>query len=300
MTATSVRILALSLLTAGAALAQSDSVLDPEAVKVVEEIAKKPEIYHQSCMAPERDPEVSVVVSFRGATSDTQYAVSVKQFKALREKREGAIRALAAWLTEMAAPDAKETESHEHPSRTRMLMMVDLNASEALPALKKYAEKWKKVWDDGGGVTKVDWAAFREMPQEKKDAILRHSEAGERLGDALSAIVAILRHEKFEPLLASEFGKKSAEEIAKAGESGWMAETMKKIDEDGGKVGKKDKEYVFVDSVLGKAVMNGVFPELKATPETIGQILGFVDEWAKLPAEKKLADKGMTEWPVVR
>lgn len=300
MTASSLRVLAIALLTAGAACAQSDSVPDPEAAKLVEEIAKKPEIYHQSCMAPERDPELSVLVSFRGATSDTQHSVSVKQFKSLRAKRAGAIRALEAWLKEKSAPDAKEEETHAHPSRTRMLMLVDLNASEALPALKKYAEKWKKVWDDGGGVVKVDWAAFRTMAKEKQDAILQHAEAGEKLGDAMSAIVAILRREKFEPLRLSQFGKTSDEAVAAARGEGWMAEVIKEIDQNGGKIPQPEKEYVFVDSVLKKAVTNGAFPVMKATPEMFGQLLGFVDEWAKLPAEKKLGEKGMTEWPVVR
>jgi hypothetical protein len=91
------------LFLAVAAFAQGDSIPEGEGAKLVEEIADKPEIYHQSCFAPERDPELFIEIRAAGASSDSQHQVSAKQFAKLRAHREEAIRALAGWLKEKAA-----------------------------------------------------------------------------------------------------------------------------------------------------------------------------------------------------
>lgn len=297
MTALALRSLAFAVLASGIAFAQSDSVPANDAAKLVEEIAAKPEIYHQSCMRMERDSSLEIQVSLRGESSHSQYEVSAKQFASLRKQRSEAIKALEAWLEKGEAADSDEALTAR---RSKLAMLVDLNAVEALPLLKKDAERWKKIFDAAGTDTKADWSKLDSMDADKKKAILSKADSRDRLGDALSAIAAILRAEKFEPLLKSDIEKDAEASIAEGQKNGWFASIVEKIKKNDGKVSKKDQEMVWIDAILNEPVSNYLFPTTKISAETVAQILGWADEFSKVPEEKRLGEKGMTAWPVNR
>jgi hypothetical protein len=80
----------------------------------------------------------------------------------------------------------------------------------------------------------------------------------------------------------------------------WFADIEKKIEKNGGEVDKELRSVVTVDPVLQKPVAIWVYTNLKVTTETTKQILSWVDDYAKLPAEKRRNEKGMSAWPVNR
>jgi hypothetical protein len=291
-------MLALSFVLAASAgaLAQSDSV--SEGARLVEAIAKEPDIYHQSCMGRERDPKFVIEARFSGATSDSQHEISSKQFAELRKHRAEAIEALGAWLK--AGTPLGDEKSYANPRRSRILMTVDLNASELIPQLVVEAKRLQKEWDEASKATEVDWKKVAEMPDAEKKGIYAKVDAGERLGDVLSAIVSILRQEKFAPLVTSDFEKDAEAKMKEKAKESWFKEIAEKIEKNGGQVEGKDRDVIVMDPVLEKPISPWTYPTLVLSAADITKILGWAEEFAKLPADKRLGEKGMTSWPVNR
>ena len=293
-------VLMSAALVTNTAFAQSDSPPDPSpGAKLVEEIAKDPGIFHQSCMAVERDSSLDIVLSFSGRSSHSEYEVSAKQYAGLRKEREGAIKALEAWL-QGKDELTDENSAYKKPYRSKLTMIVDLNATSCLPHLKKCAETWKKAFDEASEATKVDWGKVGEMEEKERNKLFKKVEAGDRLGDILSAIVAILRAEKFEPLLKSQLEKDTEAGIAKAMKETWNAEVAERVEANGGEIPKKERDTVLKDPVSGDPITLWAYSKQKVSKESMAEILGWVDEYAKLPAEKKLDAKGMLPHPVNR
>ncbi|KAF0244285.1 MAG: hypothetical protein FD180_2659 [Planctomycetota bacterium] len=296
-------LLALSLAFAAstAAFAQSDSPPDPSAgAKLVDEIAKKPGIFHQNCSGLDRPEGMDIELSFAGRSSHSEHEVSAKQFAALRKERAGAIKALEAWLQEGGKAVEEDEYGYVKPWRSKLTMMVDLNATACLPLLATYAQKLRKEYDEASELTEVDWEKVNGMEEKERNKLYKKVAAGDRLGDTLSAIVAILRSEKFEPLLKSQLEKDGEAGMAKAMKESWNAEVAKRVKENGGEVPAKERDMVLKDAVSGEAVTLWVYPKMKVSKEAMAEILGWVEEFSKLPAEKRLDEKGMTAWPVNR
>jgi hypothetical protein len=122
----------------------------------------------------------------------------------------------------------------------------------------------------------------------------------EHLGDVLSGIVTILRQERFEPLIRSQIERDAEASIATALQHEWLQDVASRVKANGGQIAPNDRDWVYVDPILEKPVTADAYGETKVGPETIRQILVWVDQYAALPAEKKLDAKGMLPWPVVR
>ncbi len=288
-----------------ATLLSQDAPIDTpdksEAAKLVEAIARKPDIYMQNCSGLQRDSTFTVIVSAAGRSSYSEHQVSAAQFASLRKVRADAVKALTAWLDAAVAGKAKADPKDDwnHPTRTKLCMLADLNAVEALPLLKKLAEKTKKAYDDASPEDKVDWGKVEKMDEGKKKALYAKWQAGADLGDTLSTIVTILRQEKFAPLLASGLEKDMQAKLAETMKKEWYVSFAARIAKNPD-VDEDLRDEVIRDAVSGKAIAFWAYPTLAVNAETITQILGWVDEYGKLPAEKRLGAKGMSAWPVNR
>jgi hypothetical protein len=281
------------------ASAQSDSP-PSAAAKKIEEIAKNPGIYHQACLMMRPEAPLVVKVSFSGRSSRSEYEVSAAQYAELRAMRAEAVEALEAWLRRPLDVKEDEETAWKMPQRSRLTMIVDLNAASLLPLLKKHAEHWKKVYDAASTATEVDWEAYGKMEAKEREAIDAKMNAEGRLGDILSAIVTVLRQEKFEPLLSSTLEKELEAMLEKAKAKVWHRSMADRIEKNGGKPDAKDRDMVLMDLVLGEHFTVNAYGKIQLKPEQIGEILDWVDEHAKLPEEKKRHERGMHDWPVNR
>jgi len=281
----------LAFFNCALAIAQSS-----EAEKLVRKIAYMPEFYQQMCSHPPSFGS-SVVIHFGGAATFSEFALSAQQFARLRARRNEVIKVLHVWLENAAAEGLEETQQEpsieefkeervergekyiarsSYGTRSKLLMLVDLNDVSALPLLKAYADKWHK------------------LSKQKPD-----SWAVPQLSDILSTIVAILRQERFEPVLSSQFEKDA--EAKMADEAKALDETLRRRrDTNLEELTEQDRAWVLRDPVTGLPVILRWYPKLTISDETVVEILSWVDQYQKLPAKKRLDAKGMMPWPINR
>ncbi len=272
------------------------SAQSPEAEKLVRKIAYMPEFYQQMCSLP---PSLgsSVVIHFSGAATFSEFTLSARQFARLRAQRNEVIKVLHVWLENVTAEGFEETQQEPsreevveelnerglgymprafYGARSKLLMLVDLNDVSALPLLKAYADKWYKI--------------HKRAPD---------SQTVQRLSDIMSAIVAILRQERFEPVLSSQFEKDA--EAKMSDEANALNETLRrKRDANHEELTEQDRAWVLRDPVTGLPVLLRWYPKLTISDETVVEILSWVDQYQKLPAKKRLDAKGMMPWPINR
>lgn len=297
-------ILSMALMACGTVVAQGDSPKEVEstaAAKLVDDIAMKPAIYNQACsMVRPRDPGLDLMVNFSGRSSDSDLEISAEQFLELRKKRPEVLKVLDAWLVDIAKPYEDDISDFANPRRGKLLMLVDLNGASCLPVLKRECERLLKIYGGSGPETRVDWAEVDRMDEAAKKRIYAKADSRDRAGDLLSAIVSILRQEKFAPLIASKFEKDAEAQIAAQRKETWCVEVEERIRKNGGKVEQKDRSVIVVDPVIGDAFPAWAYSPIKISAESVAEILKWVDEFAKLPEENRLGEKGMLAWPVNR
>ncbi len=308
----------LALCVSAPAVAQSHEGKD-----LVRKIAYMPAHYTQACDLPRRDPSLAVVVNFGGRSTHSEFAISAEQFAQLRDKRVEVIKDLHDWLKNATAEGADEKrevinreeiteEVKRHlrgeyipyspyidAARNKLLMLVDLNDVSALPLLSAYARKWYKIYREASPLTEVDWGSLRAMDEKALNDISMKARAQDRLGDILSAIIAILRQEQFERVLSSQLEKdaeaKMTEKVAP-----WLQELRRRVNENSGEIIEQERALVFGDPVNGIPITLWAYPKLTISDETVVEILSWIDEYQKLPAKKRLDAKGMMPWPINR
>jgi hypothetical protein len=230
-------------------------------------------------------------------TSEDYYRPSPQQFLRVRSQRGAAIVVLNDWLDRVAFESSSGQEASRGRS-IRLKMLVDLNATSSLPRLKRLADRLVQELEKKKTQPSTA-SADGESVVEPGGRARQVREAEDRLGDVLSAIAAILRQERFEPLLRSQMEKDAEAEIVKRLD-GWLRDVADRVKANGGVVPTSDREWIVLDPITGYPVSAQCYGESKVGSETIRQILGWVDAYAGLPPGKKLDDEGMLPWPIVR
>lgn len=232
------------------------------------------------------------MVSFAGRTSKSYQHISAGQFIKLRRIRGEVIDALNASLDQSAKLSTGDTRPWATSVSFELSMLVDLNATESLPRLKKLAEQVLVELSSPDSMRQSGSAETAATAAARRLTVQRKAQAQERMGDLLSAIVAILRQERFEPLRRSQLEKEAEASFAKWNKNDWSVLLRQKIEARGGEIPPEYRDSVFIDPFVGQPMTLWTFDESRVESGTIWQILRWVDEYGKAARREEARREG--------
>jgi len=234
-----------------------------QAAALVDEIIENPGLFSQICGSAMVAPNVLSPYMFdRG-----EERITAANFARLREKRDAVVALLRRRIQSKSSPSTQVSSIEDIIRRPHELaMLIDLNGVEALPELVDYAS----------GLT------FGEPEQ----------------ADALSTITAILRQERYPPLLTSDIEARYHKAISEAAQrsAGATAITV------GGEViPPPQRDFLLPDPIHGTPIHAASYCTLELTCDRYDQIMSWVRDYLRdTPPERWLAAEGMSPWPIDR
>ncbi len=251
-----------------------------EARKLVEEIAKKPGGRLPQMCSGGRIMNVSAPTfsPYMPARGNGAEIVAATNFARIRPLREAAIPAIVAALKETTDHLVKEEVAPSPDTRPvvcwkckdleqghLLVMLIDLNAVEALPALLEMYEKLERP----GCVLPVL--------------------------DLLSTMTAILRQEGYKPLLGS-----SIESAYRSAITDRVTKPYANIT-DAKKLDEKQRKMIGMDPILKIARASKAYCEIPATKDMKERVVKWAKDFlAKTPEDKRRGAAGMEAWPIRR
>lgn len=269
--------------TAPAASSSQAAPIDDEARKLVAEILKAPGGRTPQMCAPGRvvvvnDPSFSPYMFARDGSADV---VSAKSFTRLREKREKVIPAIVAALEETTSK-LQRSEVSRKPGATPVVcwtfddatestqdnllaMLMDLNAVEALPELVAIYEKL-----------------------ERPGCVLPEL-------DLLSTMTAILRKERYRPLLDSSI-EAAFRKVLTDKSTNWLANITDEKD-----LTANQRETIAIDPILKVAYTFHAYCQIPATRSNKERVVRWAKDFlATTPESKRRGAAGMDPRPIQR
>ncbi len=303
---------------------------DDPAEALLDAAIRNPGTWSQMCdiqFVPKKTP-----LPLYGLLLDSEFQFTPDTLAGLRARRDAIIPILVKRLEALDlsqrpastpakfAADAESVESTgldpKHLSQLLLNVVIDLNATECLPALLRLEGELSKrleanyadpkanplpvfQLEAGFVVGTFDALPDREpTPEEAAEAIGKHQRATAIIvqRDLLGTLLALLRQERYAPLLASEIERQFAAAIKKQAATENFAAIKGEAD-----IPADDADYIAIDPIVKVPYYpGGKNTEIAYTPAVRQQVLDWTREFIKKPGENRLGAKGMSARPYVR
>lgn len=303
---------------------------DDSAGALLDAAIRNPGTWSQMCdiqFVPKKTP-----LPLYGLLLDSEFQFTPETLAGLRARRDEIIPILVQRLEALDlsrlpastpaefAADSESVESTgldpKHLSQLFLNVIIDLNAVDCLPALLRIeGEVTKRLeannadpkanplpvfqLEAGFVVGTFDTIQDREpTPEEAAEAMAKHVRATAIVvqRDLLGTMLALLRQEKFAPLLASDIERQFATAIKKQATSENFAAIKGEAD-----IPADDADYIAIDPIVKVPYYaGGRNTEIAYTPAVRQQVLDWTRGFVKKPESTRLGAKGMSARPYVR
>lgn len=183
-------------------------------------------------------------------------------------------------------------KKHNHFTVNELCYFVDLNAVEMLPDLLRLERKLRNIALLAKDGRVRDHKEMKDNPGWQNSATRM---IGGSYTQLLATITALLRNERYMPLMQSDMEADFKTKVEK-----YAAENPNYPTAD--KIGKDERAYMYFDPVYKKAVGLHVTAEVPITRQSVEMIASWADDYIKvqLPSSVATADKRMSAWPLNR
>ncbi len=259
------------------------------AKKLIQEIMEHPVAYTQMCGAPTLPAEEVSLCGFHRWDG----FIAVKDFKRLRDARESVIAVIIQNFEVIL--QRKEfalnvmVHKMEDDYESQMMMLIDLNGVEALPSMVRLLD-----------AVEEKQGAIQRTPPRKDVYDSVPSQVADLRSAILSTIFAILRQERYEPLLKSEMEGKHKKWIEQNRDDLLKNMTERELK---GRIEKGEFDFCRVDPIynipcryfMGNGCTVPLTPELSKTIRSWAS-----DYLAKTPEKQRKGVTGMSPRPIMR
>jgi hypothetical protein len=203
-----------------------------------------------------------------------------------------------------------------HLSQLLLNIVIDLNATDCLPSLLRLESELSRRLEANNADPKANpvpefqleagfvAGTFEEIgereptPEEAAAAVAKHLRASAIIvqRDLLATMLALLRQERYAPLLDSGIEKQFAAAIRKQAATENFAAIKSAAD-----IPVDDADYIAIDPIVKvPCYPGGRNTEIAYTPEVRQQVLDWTRAFVKMPNASHLGAKGMSPRPYVR